>query len=70
MDEVDAKQQTQIDKLKEHASINKTTDLAQWLIIIAGLAGLFLYLNFVFVSALNNQALTLRALVEFCGEKK
>lgn len=66
MDEIDAHQQTQIDKLEAHAEINKTTDFWQWLMILAIGVGLLLYLNIGLVSVLNSQATMMQKMMEKC----
>jgi len=70
MDEIDAKQQGQIERLEEHADRNRETDLWQWLSIIIFTAGLLLYLNFVFLGVLNNQSSIMKSLSDSCGSKK
>ena len=71
MDDIDAKQQTQIDKLEEHADSNRATDLFQWLTITVVAIGLLIYLNMGLVSLLNSQAQAISrisiAISERCG---
>ena len=66
MDEIDAQQQTQIDKLEVHADTNQTTDRIQWIAIAVILCGFLLYFNAVLVGILNNQTEAVMKIADKC----
>ena len=68
MDEIDKRQQEQIDDLHSKAEKNRNTDNAQWGAIIVAVAVLALYLNLVLLSVINQQQHTLNAVIMKCGK--
>ena len=63
--EIDKNQQSQIDKLQEHADENKQVDRILWL-AIATLVVALLYMNVGLFSVLSSQANTMHKIAEVC----
>lgn len=64
--DIDERQQAELDQLKEAADDNKSTDRSQWIMLaVVGIA-LFLYTGAVLGGAIISQGGTIRSLAERC----
>lgn len=68
MDEIDKKQQEQIDALSQKAEANKTVDKLQWVTIIAVGFALVLYFNFGLITIATSQADNVKKILEHCHQ--
>ena len=69
IDDVDKRQQKEIDNLAMHAETNKRIDMFQWIAIVAIGLGIMVYLNICLVSALKLQVENISKLVDICVKK-
>lgn len=63
MDEIDARQQAELDQLHAHAKDKKMIDRFQWAAIFILSASLLLYVNIALISVIKMQAATIQNLL-------
>lgn len=68
MDEIDTRQQAELDQLHAAAKENKNTDRWQWIILLSFALGLTFYVSMILTSALNIQGHTIERLTDQCGK--
>ena len=66
MDDVDSRQQAELDQLSAAAKDNRRVDRAQWAVMAAVAGGLLIYMNLVLAGVIKTQAATIAHLQEKC----
>lgn len=66
MDDIDARQASQIDQLEAAARDNQRTDTRQWIAMTLGIAVLFVYVSLIMGSVIRSQQAVIERLEDKC----